>query len=145
MNNKPIMKVVCKGEKPSYANQFAAGLDIRANNDEPITINVGEYADIPTKLSMEIPNGFCGIVIPRSDLGFNHRITLINDIGLIDEDYRGDIGVRLLNEGTEPYTIYLGDRVAQMVIIPYVQPELVFVDELSETQRGKGGFGSTGV
>lgn len=141
---KPIMKAVCTGEKPSYANPFAAGLDIRANNDEPITINVGEYADIPTKLSMEIPRGFCGLVIPRSGLGFKHRITLINDIGLIDEDYRGDIGVRLLNEGTEPYTICQGDRVAQMVIIPYVQPELIYVDELSETQRGEGGFGHTG-
>ncbi|MDR7856046.1 dUTP diphosphatase [Tissierella sp.] len=153
------MKVVCNGEKPSYANEHAAGLDLRSNNEVTIYPNTlknkikrlidrkNKYpyiVDIDTRLSMEIPKGYCGFVIPRSGLGFNRRITLINDIGLIDEDYRGNIGVRLLNEGKEPYTICQGDRVAQMVIVPYIQPKLLFVDELSETQRGKGGFGHTG-
>lgn len=139
-----LMKVVCRGEKPSYANEYAAGLDLRANNEESITIMVGEYADIPTELSMEIPKGFFGLVVPRSGLGFNFRITLINDIGVIDEDYRGNIGIRLLNEGKEPYTIRRGDRVTQLIVIPYIQPKLVFADELSDTKRGKNGFGHTG-
>lgn len=139
-----LMKVVCRGEKPSYANEYAAGLDLRANNEESITIMVGEYADIPTELSMEIPKGFFGLVVPRSGLGFNFRITLINDIGVIDEDYRGNIGIRLLNEGKEPYTIRRGDRVTQLIVIPYIQPKLVFADELSDTKRGKNGFGHNG-
>lgn len=165
MENKPIMKVVCKGEKPSYANKYAAGLDLRANEEVVIypketvvkkikriinkilgrkTEPLPNIVDIKSKLAVEIPKGHFGMVVARSGLSYKRQIKLINDVGIIDEDYRGDIGIRLINEGKEPYLIKAGDRVAQMIIIPYIQPELVYVDELGETERGKSGFGSTG-
>lgn len=137
------MKVVCTGERPSYANEYAAGLDLRSN--EQFYIGPGEIVDVKTQLAVEIPSGHFGMVVARSGLSYKRQIKLINDIGIIDEDYRGDIGIRLINEGKEPYLIEVGDRVAQMIIIPYIQPFLLFVDELSETDRGVGGFGSTGV
>lgn len=136
------MKVVCKGEKPSYANKYAAGLDLRANGW--VTINPGDIVDIQSKLAVEIPHGCFGLVVARSGLSYKRQIKLINDVGIIDEDYRGDIGIRLINEGKEPYLIKKGDRVAQMIIIPYKQPKLKFVDELGDTERGTKGFGSTG-
>lgn len=142
MENKPTMKLKCKGEKPSYANKYAAGLDLRTN--EEITINPGDIIDIKSKLAVEIPKGHFGMVVARSGLSYKRQIKLINDVGIIDEDYRGDIGIRLINEGEEPYTIKKGDRVAQMIIIPYIQPKLVHVDELEETERNTKGFGSTG-
>lgn len=142
IKRKSEMKVVCKGEKPSYANKYAAGLDLSAN--EEVTINPGDIVDIKSKLAVEIPHRRFGMVVARSGLSYKRQIKLINDVGIIDEDYRGDIGIRLINEGKEPYTIKKGDRVAQMIIIPYEQPKLKFVDELDETQRGKNGFGSTG-
>lgn len=136
------MKLRCKGHKPSYANEFAAGLDLRSNGE--ITLNPGEIVDIKSKLAVEIPKGHFGMVVARSGLSYKRQIKLINDVGIIDEDYRGDIGIRLINEGKEPYKIEDGDRVAQMIIVPYIQPELVYVDELEETERGEKGFGSTG-
>lgn len=136
------MKVKCTGHKPSYANEFAAGLDLRAN--EEVTIKPGDIIDIKSMLAMEIPKGHFGMVVARSGLSYKRQIKLINDVGIIDEDYRGDIGIRLVNEGKEEYTIKPGDRIAQMIIIPYIQPKLVFTDELEETHRGSGGFGSTG-
>ena len=136
------MKVKCKGHKPSYANKFAAGLDIRSNED--IHLIAGHKADIETKLAIEIPSGHFGMVVARSGLAFKHQIKLINDVGIIDEDYRGDIGIRLVNEGTEDYCISEGDRVAQLIIIPYIQAELQYVDSLSSTERSNNGFGSTG-
>lgn len=135
------MKLKCTGEKPSYANQYAAGLDLKAN--EEVTINPGDIVDIKSKLAVEIPAGHFGMVVARSGLSYKRQIKLINDVGIIDEDYRGDIGIRLINEGKKPYTIKKGDRVAQMIIIPYIQPKLVYVDELSKTDRGSNGFGST--
>ena len=140
--NKLIMKLKCTGEKPSYANQYAAGLDLKAN--EEVTINPGDIVDIKSKLAVEIPAGHFGMVVARSGLSYKRQIKLINDVGIIDEDYRGDIGIRLINEGKNPYTIKKGDRVAQMIIIPYIQPELAYVDELEETERNTKGFGSTG-
>lgn len=142
--SKPTMKFIANGPIPFYANKYAAGLDIRASNDKPIIIYPGKWADVTTELAVEIPKGYFGMVVPRSGLGFKYRITLINDIGIIDEDYRGNIGVRLLNEGTEPYIVLKYERVAQMVIVPYIQPRLVRVSMLSKSQRGKNGFGSTG-
>ena len=140
---KPVMKIRYEGQGPTYANENAAGLDIRANNDKPIMIQPGEWADIPTELAVEIPQGYFGMVVPRSGLGFKYRLTLINDVGVIDSDYRNNIGVRLINDGIEPYMIIKGERVAQMVIVPYTQVRLVRTDRLSITAR-KGGFGSTG-
>lgn len=140
--SKPIMKIVCTGEKPSYANEYAAGLDIRSNTD--VLLEPGDVVDIETLLAVEIPKGHFGLVVARSGLSFKKQIKLINDVGIIDEDYRGNIGIRLINEGNEPYLIGAGDRVAQMIIIPYIQADLEYVDELSETERGAGGFGHTG-
>ncbi len=139
---KEIMEIKCTGHKPSYANEFAAGLDLRANNE--ILIKPGDIVDIESKLAMAIPKGHFGMVVARSGLSYKHQIKLINDVGIIDEDYRGEIGIRLINEGKESYKIESGDRIAQMIIIPYVQPELKYVDELDETDRGERGFGSTG-
>jgi dUTP pyrophosphatase len=143
-NNRIVMKVKADSERPSYANRHAAGLDIRANNEEPIAIEPGGYADIPTHLSVQLPKGHFGMIVPRSGLGFKHRITLINDVGIIDEDYRGNIGLRMVNDGDKPYIVNRAERVAQMIVTPYIQPVLVFVDELDETDRGSNGFGSTG-
>ena len=142
IKRKSEMKVKCTGEKPSYANKYAAGLDLRANEEVPI--NPGDIVDIQSKLAVEIPHKCFGLVVARSGLSYKRQIKLINDVGIIDEDYRGDIGIRLINEGKEPYLIKKGDRVAQMIIIPYEQSKLKFVDKLDETQRGKNGFGSTG-
>lgn len=136
------MPVVCTGEKPSYANKFAAGLDIRSN--EGMYLYPGDIKDIEILLAAEIPVGHFGMVVARSGLSYKHQIKLINDVGIIDEDFRGNIGIRLINEGKEPYMIEKGDRIAQMIIIPYIQPKLVYVDELSETDRNTKGFGSTG-
>ncbi|MBU5424988.1 dUTP diphosphatase [Tissierella pigra] len=136
------MKIKCTGEKPSYANKYAAGLDMRSN--ERVCIMPGGIVDIETLLAVEIPKGHFGMVVARSGLSFKNQIKLINDVGIIDEDYRGNIGIRLINEGKEPYLIEVGDRVAQMIIMPYIQPKLVYVDELEETERGNSGFGSTG-
>ncbi len=141
MENKN-MKIKCTGHKPSYANEFAAGLDLRGN--EEVTMEPGDIVDIKSKLAIEIPKGHFGMVVARSGLSYKRRIKLINDVGIIDEDYRGEIGIRLINEGDESYTIKKGDRVAQMIIIPYIQPNLIYVDELEETDRGSSGFGSTG-
>lgn len=137
-----IMNVLCRGERPSYANEYAAGLDLKSN--EQVYIMPGEIVDIQTLLAVEIPKGHFGMVVARSGLSFKHQVKLINDVGIIDEDYRGDIGIRLINESKEPYLIEIGDRVAQMIIIPYIQPKLVYVDKLDETDRGTKGFGSTG-
>ena len=130
--------------RPSYANRHAAGLDIRANNDKPIEIDVGEVRQIPTGLSLQIPENHFGMVVPRPGPGFKHRITLINDVGIIDEDYRGEKGVKLVNDGDTPYTVNKGERICQMIVIPYIQPTLIYTDDLEETDRGTSGFGSTG-
>lgn len=136
------MKVDCRGEKPFYTNNYAAGLDLKANED--VTIEVGQIVDIKSMLAVELPRGHFGLIVARSGLSYKRQIKLINDVGIVDEDYRGDIGIRLINEGKEDYTIKKGDRVAQMVIVPYIQPRLIFVDKLEETDRGTDGFGSTG-
>lgn len=142
--NQKVMEVKADGNRPSYANEYAAGLDIRASIDSPITIKSGEVAEVPTKLAVATPNGCFGLVPIRSVLGFKHGITLINNVGIIDEDYRCYIGVKLVNNDSADYTIIDGDRVAQIIIIPYIQPVLILVDKLNETQRGKRGFGSSG-
>lgn len=137
-----IVKAKCTGHKPSYANNKAAGLDLRSNTD--VTIEPGGIVDIESKLAIQLPSGHFGMVVARSGLSYKRQIKLINDVGIIDEDYRGNIGIRLVNEGEESYHIKSGDRIAQMIIIPYKQVELEYVDELEETERGSEGFGSTG-
>ena len=122
----------------------AAGLDLCAAIDESMTLAPGERAAIPTGLAMAIPPGFEGQVRPRSGNAKNHGVTVVNAPGTLDSDYRGPVQVLLINLGREPFTINPSDRIAQLVIAPVVQAELVEVEELDSTERGAGGFGSTG-
>ena len=134
---------------PSYETAQAAGADLRANlpeavRDAGIVIAAGARALIPTGVKMEIPAGFEVQIRPRSGLALKHGITLANAPGTIDADYRGPVGVIMINLGTESFTVAHGDRIAQMVVAPVVQATFDVVDDLSATERGDGGFGSTG-
>lgn len=121
-----------------------AGLDIYYNGENAHIIVPGEAKTLETKTAVEIPAGHVGLVMIRSGLGFK-GLTLINGVGVIDEDYRGDIGLKVVNHGDEPILIKPKDRIAQMEIVPYVQENIELVDELTETERGSNGFGSTGT
>ena len=134
---------------PSYETPGAAGADIRANlrpedRASGFTLDPMHRAIVPTGIRVEIPLGFEMQIRPRSGLAVKHGITLPNTPGTIDSDYRGPVGVALINLGAEPYTIQHGDRIAQMIIAPVVQVGFEVVDALSDTARGEGGFGSTG-
>jgi dUTP pyrophosphatase len=129
---------------PRYMTARAAGLDLCAAIDQPITLAPGQGAAIGTGLAMAIPDGYEGQVRPRSGLAMKHQVTVTNAPGTIDADYRGHVMVLLINHGREPFTVATGDRIAQLVIAPVVQAELVEVESLDETDRGAGGFGSTG-
>jgi len=130
---------------PAYATQDAAGFDLLAAVSEPVTLKPGERKLIPTGLSIAVPPGFEAQVRPRSGLALKQGITVLNSPGTVDADYRGEVGVILINHGDAPFTINRGERIAQMVIAAYSRVEWVAVTELPETQRGAGGFGSTGV
>ena len=134
---------------PAYETELAAGADIRANLPEAqrgagVTLAPGARALVPTGLSMEIPAGYEVQVRPRSGLALNHGISLVNTPGTIDADYRGPIGILVINHGAEPVTIAHGERIAQLLVAPVVQGRFKIVDTLSDTARGSGGFGSTG-
>lgn len=134
---------------PSYETTGAAGADIRANlpidiRESGFTLDPMRRRIVPTGLRVEIPQGFEMQIRPRSGLALKHGITLPNTPGTIDSDYRGPLGVLLVNIGAEPYVIHHGDRVAQMIVAPVVQARFELVETLSETSRGAGGFGSTG-
>lgn len=133
-----------KHDLPQYATVASAGLDLRANIDESIKMGPLEKAIVPTGLFMEIPVGYEAQVRPRSGLAFKHGITVLNSPGTIDADYRGEIKVILVNLSKEEFIIENGERIAQMVIAAHEQAEWVEVTELEETDRGAGGFGSTG-
>ncbi|MEZ2131965.1 MULTISPECIES: dUTP diphosphatase [unclassified Sinorhizobium] len=132
---------------PAYETKGAAGMDLRAAvaEDAPLTIAPGKRALVPTGLIFEIPEGFEGQVRPRSGLAFKHGITCLNTPGTIDSDYRGEVKVLLINLGEELFEIARGMRIAQMVIAPAIQARIAEISEASETKRGAGGFGSTGV
>ncbi len=130
---------------PQYETEGASGMDLRAFLKEPIILESLERRLIPTGLFIEIPKGFEGQVRPRSGMSIKHGITLINCVGTIDSDYRGELCVPVVNLSREAYTIQDGDRIAQLVIAEYAKVVSVQVSELSETDRGKGGFGSTGT
>lgn len=130
---------------PAYATKGAAGADLRANfTGDPKVIAAGARALISTCLRLAIPIGFEVQIRPRSGLALKHGVTLANAPGTIDSDYRGPLGVILINLGAEPFTVNHGDRVAQMVVAPVVQAPFKMVEALSDTDRGTGGFGSTG-
>ena len=129
---------------PEYQTPLSAGLDIRANLDESVTLRPLARAMIPTGLFVELPEGCEMQIRPRSGLAAKHGITVLNSPGTIDADYRGEIKVILVNLSNEPFTIEAGERIAQMIVARYEQIEWQAVEELSATERGAGGFGSTG-
>jgi dUTP pyrophosphatase len=131
---------------PAYQTEHAAGLDLLAAvpDDKPLTLDPGTYALIPTGLTIALPAGYEAQVRPRSGLAAKHGITVLNSPGTIDADFRGEIGVLLINHGKNPFPIRRGERVAQMIVAPVVQAEFIQAIELTQTERGSGGFGSTG-
>jgi dUTP pyrophosphatase len=131
---------------PAYQTAHAAGIDLLAAvpDGAPMVLAPARHALVPTGLAIALPQGFEAQVRPRSGLAAKHGVTVLNSPGTIDADYRGEIQVILINHGTEPFTIRRGERIAQMVIAPVVQAALIPVATLSETDRGSGGFGSTG-
>jgi dUTP pyrophosphatase len=129
---------------PAYMTAEAAGMDLASAADGPVMLQPGDRAAIPTGLALEIPPGFEGQVRPRSGLARKHGITLTNAPGTIDSDYRGEVTVLLINLGNAPHTIAAGDRIAQLIIAPVTRAEVLEVAELSDTDRGAGGFGHTG-
>lgn len=130
---------------PSYATELSAGLDLRANIAESKTIDTLERILIPTGLKISLPVCFEAQIRPRSGLALKHGITVLNSPGTIDADYRGEIGVILVNLSDKPFTINPGERIAQMVIARHERAQFIEVDSLSESERGEGGFGHTGV
>ncbi len=141
------IKVVNCGHQPlpAYATAQSAGMDLRANLDEPVTLQPLERRLIPTGLHIALPEGYEAQVRPRSGLALKHGLTVLNTPGTIDADYRGEIGVVLVNLSQQPFTVNDGERIAQMVIARHEQGDFVVVDELDETERGAGGYGHTGV
>jgi len=130
---------------PDYATDGSAGMDLRACLDGPLTIKPGETQLIPTGISIYIEDAsLCAMLLPRSGLGHKHGIVLGNLVGLIDSDYQGQLFVSCWNRGTETFTVEIGERIAQMVIVPVVRAHFEVVDEFTESQRGTGGFGHTG-
>ncbi len=134
-----------KHELPNYETIASAGMDLRANLENPITLNSLERAIIKTGLFIALPIGFEAQVRPRSGLAFKNGITVLNAPGTIDADYRGEIGVILVNLSTEKFVIENGDRIAQLIIAKHERATWILSEELSETERAAGGFGSTGV
>ena len=129
---------------PTYGTAAAAGADLHACLDAPVTIAPGETVLIPIGVAMEIPAGFAGLVYARSGLSVKRDLAPANKVGVIDCDYRGEVMVSLHNHGTKPQTVEPGERIAQMVITPVLTPGYEITDSLEETDRGAGGFGSTG-
>ena len=130
---------------PQYATPQSAGMDLRANIDESVTLQPLERHLFPTGLRISLPEGYEAQVRPRSGLALKHGITVLNSPGTIDADYRGEVGVVLVNVSNEPFTVEPGERIAQMVIARHEQAEFVVVEELDATERGEGGYGHSGT
>lgn len=134
-----------KDKMPTYATTGSAGLDLRAMLDEPLTLNPGETRLIKTGLAIHLADpGYAALILPRSGLGHKHGIVLGNLVGLIDSDYQGELMVSTWNRGQEAFTIEPMERIAQLVIVPVVQMQMNIVDDFEASDRGAGGFGSTG-
>ncbi len=129
---------------PAYQTAGSAGLDLAADVSEPLTIPPGDRRLVPTGLAIALPPDHEGQVRPRSGLALKHGITVLNAPGTIDEDFRGELGVVLVNHGPEPFTVERGMRIAQLVVCPVTRVEVSLVEELDDTERGAGGYGSTG-
>jgi len=140
-----IVRLKEKASLPAYATVHAAGMDVSACLDAPVTVDPSSSALIPTGLAIELPEGYEAQLRPRSGLALRHLISLPNSPATIDADYRGEVGVILINHGREPFTVNHGDRIAQMVVSKVDRVAFEEVDALSDTERGEGGFGHTGV
>ena len=130
---------------PTYGTPYAAGADLYACLDAPVTVEPLQTAVIPTGLAMELPEGFAGLIYARSGLAVKRGLSPVNGVGVIDADYRGEIMVALYNRSGQPQSIRHGERIAQMIVTPFLSAQFQQADELSNTVRGAGGFGSTGV
>lgn len=140
------IRIVSKGgDLPAYATEGSSGADLRAYIEEPITLMPGERRLVPTGLFVEIPQGAEAQIRARSGLAIKHGIGLVNGVGTVDSDYRGEWNIPLINWGQEPYTIHSGDRIAQVIFSRYEKADFVSVSQISETERGAGGFGHTGI
>ncbi len=140
------IRIVSKGGAlPAYATEGSSGADLRAYIKEPITLMPGERRLVPTGLFVEIPQGVEAQIRARSGLAIKHGIGLVNGVGTVDSDYRGEWNIPLINWGQEPYTIHSGDRIAQVIFSRYEKADFVSVSQISETERGAGGFGHTGI
>ena len=140
------IKVIYTGkhELPQFETSHSAGMDLRANIEAPIVLEKGARALVPTGIKLALPDGYEAQIRPRSGLAYKHGITVLNSPGTIDADYRGDVGVFLINHGNDAFIIEDGMRVAQMVVAQYTQFTWDTVNDLDDTSRGEGGFGSTG-
>jgi dUTP pyrophosphatase len=130
---------------PTYMTEHSAGMDLLAELETDIVLQPGERALVPTGIAVALPDGYEAQIRPRSGLALRNGVTLVNSPGTIDPDYRGEIGVIVINHGSEPFTVSSGDRIAQMVVAPFTHAVLREVESLDETARGAGGFGHTGV
>ncbi len=139
-----IKKLRDNAQMPTYGSEWAAGADMYAAIDEAVTIEPGETKFIPTGLAFEIPEGYAGFIYARSGLACKKGLAPANKVGVVDADYRGEVMVALHNHGTEAQIVEAGERIAQMVIAPFVAVNYIFSDELDDTVRGAGGFGSRG-
>jgi len=141
------IQVVNRGHQPlpAYATEQSAGMDLRANLTEPVVLKPLERRLIPTGLHISLPKGFEAQVRPRSGLALKHGLTVLNSPGTIDADYRGEIGVVLINLSQEEFTVNDGERIAQLVIARHEQADFIEVEALDQTERGEGGYGHTGV
>ena len=144
MDTIRVKKLNPKAILPTYGSAEAAGADLYACLEEPVTIEPGASVFIPTGIALEVPKGCAGLVYARSSMGVKRGLAPANKVGVIDSDYRGEIKVVLLNHGKESQTVEPGERVAQFIITPVLTPAYEEVEELTDTQRGTGGFGSTG-
>lgn len=133
-------------ELPQAATIGSAGMDLRAAIDAPLTLQPGESVLVPSGMAIHIGDpGWCALIVPRSGLGHKHGLVMGNLVGVIDADYQGPLMISCWNRGTQPYTIAVGDRIAQLLLVPVAQARLKVVQEFAPSQRGEGGFGSTGV
>ena len=139
-----IKKLRDNAQMPTYGSEYAAGADMYAAIDEAVTIEPNETKFIPTGLAFEIPEGYAGFIYARSGLACKKGLAPANKVGVVDADYRGEVMVALHNHGKEAQTVEPGERIAQMIIAPFVTVNYIFCDELDDTVRGAGGFGSTG-
>ena len=144
MQTVRVKKLHPNAQLPTYGSAFAAGADLYACLEEAVTIQPGETFWVPTGIALEVPVGCAGLVYARSSLGAKRGLAPANKVGVVDSDYRGEVRVVLLNHSKEPQTIQPGERVAQFVITPVLTPTYVEAEELDDTTRGAGGFGSTG-